>query len=85
MIRELRGGISAGGSVEVADGSASSSASSAVADRGEGEGGGRDEVEARMLGGVLIGDGGGEAWRRRLVRREERKAGRLYQLQLSDW
>ena len=43
--------------------------------KARGEGGGRREVvELRMLGGVDIGEEGGEAWRRRLVRREDRKA-----------
>ena len=39
-----------------------------------GEGGGREVRELRMLGGVDIGLEGGEAWRRRLVRREAKKA-----------
>jgi hypothetical protein len=40
-----------------------------------GEGGGSEVAEPRMLGGVDIGLGGGEAWRRRFVRREAKKAG----------
>jgi hypothetical protein len=39
-----------------------------------GEGGGREVVEPRMLGGVDIGLEGGEVERRRLVRREAKKA-----------
>lgn len=39
-----------------------------------GEGGGREVAEARILGGVDIGLDGGEAWRRKLVRREAKKA-----------
>lgn len=39
-----------------------------------GEGGGREAVEDCMLGGVEVGLEGGEAWRRRFVRREERNA-----------
>lgn len=46
-----------------------------AAPAGRGDGGGSDEVDACMLGGVLIGEGGGEACKRRFVRREERKAG----------
>jgi len=40
----------------------------------KGEGGGRELVEAVMLGGVDIGLEGGEVERRRFVRREAKKA-----------
>lgn len=39
-----------------------------------GEGGGRDAADPRMEFGVEIGEGGGEACRRRLVRSEAKKA-----------
>lgn len=45
---------------------------SAGADRGEG--GGSEAAEPRMLGGVDIGLGGGEACSRKLVRSEAKKA-----------
>ena len=40
----------------------------------KGEGGGREVIEALMLGGVDIGLEGGEVERRMLVRREAKKA-----------
>jgi len=53
----------------------------------KGEGGGREAVEPRMLGGVDIGLEGGEVERRRLVRREAKKAGGGWSvcLSLSHW
>lgn len=41
----------------------------------KGEGGGREVMDPCILGGVDIGLEGGEAWRRRFVRREAKNAG----------
>lgn len=67
--------MSASGSVRGGDGGGAPEAAGLSEIVARGLGGGSEEVEASMLGGVLIGEGGGEACRRRLVRREERKAG----------
>lgn len=61
-----------------ARGSSSKGAAGSDSERSEGpvkgEGGGREVVELRMLGGVDIGEEGGEVERRMFVRREAKKA-----------
>lgn len=60
-----------------ARGSSDAGGSAISAGPDKGEGGGRDVIDPRMLGGVDIGLDGGEAWRRRFVRSEAKKAGYL--------